>query len=211
MTPRELRNEKLGEQVAAALRRRHFHAVYCPTGVDALRTALEWIPEGSGITWGGSASIHEIGLTEALKKGNYQVYDRASVPQSEWGRFYREHFFTDWFLASANAVSEDGELCFVDGTGNRVAALACGPENVLLIVGMNKVVKSGQDAMRRARTVAAPINAQRFLTLKTPCKETGACADCTGGDCICGVLATVRVSRPSGRIRVILVGESLGF
>lgn len=211
MTPREQRNEKLGAQVAAALRRRHFQAVYCPTGADALRTALEWIPEGSSVTWGGSASIHEIGLTEALKTGNYQVYDRASVPQSEWGRFYREHFFTDWFLASANAVSEDGELCFVDGTGNRVAALAYGPENVLLIVGMNKVVKSGQDAMRRARTVAAPINAQRFPELETPCKKTGACADCTGGDCICGVLAAVRVSRPAGRIRVILVGEELGF
>lgn len=210
MTPIEERNRLLGERVVAALKARHFDAYYCADADAARATALSLIPEGSSVTWGGSATIKEIGLTEALKAGNFSVFDREEIAPEERGAFMRAHYFTDYYLASANALTEDGVILNMDGNGNRVAALIWGPERVILLVGINKVAKDLDAGIARVRGTAAPINAQRF-PLSTPCKRTGQCADCKSPDSICATMTAMRICRPAGRITVILFGENAGF
>lgn len=210
-TPVSLRSEKLGKTVCKALTKHGFEAFWCPDREDARKKALEWIEEGASVSWGGCASVEECGILDALRKGNYTLIDRdtAKTPE-ERAALMRKAFFADWYLAGTNALSEDGVLVNVDGNGNRVAAMAYGPRNVLVVAGVNKIVKTAEDALVRARTIASPINAQRF-GLDTPCSVTGACADCDSPDCICNVIVTTRHSKPAGRIKVLLVGDNLGF
>ncbi|MEH1740769.1 lactate utilization protein [Fusobacterium varium] len=194
-----------------ALNSRNMEAFLVGTKEEALKKALELIPEGSSVGWGGSASIEEIGLKEAIKNGKYKVVDREEgSSQEEAEKLMRDIFFCDYFLASSNAVSEDGVLVNVDGNSNRVAAICYGPKHVIMIIGMNKVVKSVEDAMSRARNTAAPLNAQRF-DIDTPCKKTGCCYDCKKPDTVCCQILITRYSRHVGRIKVILVNEELGF
>ena len=156
-------------------------------------------------------SIKAIGLPEALHKGNYKVLDRdlCATPE-EKAEMMHQAVNCDYFLASCNAISEDGILVNIDGNANRVAAYAFGPKNVLLIVGMNKVVKTQEDAMSRARNEAAPVNAQRF-GIDTPCSKAGSCFDCKSPECICCQILVTRFSRQKGRFKIILVDENLGF
>ena len=189
---------------------RHFEAYYCVTREDALKKALELIPEGSVVAWGGSVTMNEIGLSEALHNGKYQLIDRNAAPPEEKRKLMRQGLLADYFISGANAVSEDGEIVNIDGNGNRVGAIVYGPDHVVIIAGMNKVVKTLEDAVKRARTIAAPINKQRFGGT-TPCVKTGSCGDCKAEDCICCQVLITRVCRPAGRIKVILVGEELGF
>lgn len=204
------RNGLLAEQMIRAMEARNMEAYFAKTKEDALKKALELIPEGSSVSWGGSMSIKEIGLTEALHKGNYTVYDREICKNAEEKREVAlKAFDCDFFLASTNAMSEDGILVNIDGNGNRVAAITFGPRNVLMIVGMNKVVKTEADAMSRAKNIAAPINAQRFGG--TPCSVTGACSLCKSPSCICCQTLVTRFSKQPKRIKVILVDEELGF
>lgn len=211
MTEKEMRDSLRGEQVVKALKLRNMEAYFVDTKEAALKKALELIPEGSSVGWGGSASIEEIGLKSAVKNGNYTVIDREQgSSQEEAEKLMRDIFFCDYFLASSNAVSEDGVLVNIDGNSNRVAALCYGPKHVVMIVGMNKVVKSVEDAMSRARNTAAPLNAQRF-DIKTPCKKTGCCYDCKSPDTVCCQILITRYSRHVGRVKVILVREDLGF
>lgn len=209
-TPKQLRNEKLGAKVVKAMESRHFEAYYCGTKEEALKKALELIPEGSVVAWGGSVTMNEIGLSEALHNGNYQLIDRDAAPPEERRKLMRQGLLADYFISGANAVSEDGEIVNIDGMGNRVGAIVYGPDHVVIIAGMNKVVKTLEDAVKRARTIAAPINKQRFGGT-TPCAKTGSCGDCKAEDCICCQMLVTRVCRPAGRIKVILVGEELGF
>jgi len=211
MTVKEVRDSLRGEQVVKALKTRNMEAFLVDTKADALKKALELIPEGSSVGWGGSASIEEIGLKEAVKNGNYRVIDREqSSSQEEAEKLMQDIFSCDYFLASSNAISEDGVLVNIDGNSNRVAAICYGPKHVVMIVGMNKVVKSVEDAMSRARNTAAPLNAQRF-DIDTPCKKTGCCYDCKKPDTVCCQILITRYSRHIGRIKVILVKEDLGF
>lgn len=211
MTPRESFNEKRGSTVVKNLQGRGFDACYCRSGEEAREKALEWIKEGSSVAWGGSMTIRDIGLTEAVNKGNYQAIDRdAAETPEEKQKAAMDALSVDYFLTSANGVSEDGQLVNVDGNGNRVAAIVFGPKYVIVVAGMNKVVRTAEDAMVRARTVAAPLNQQRFLK-NTPCTLTGVCGDCKSPECICNQLLTTRNCRPAGRIKVILVGEELGY
>ena len=204
------RNRKLGESVAANLRARYFDASYYDTQEEAVAAAIAMIPEGSSVTFGGSMTVLDSGLVSALKAGNYQVYDRADAPAESRADFTREHFFSDWFLSSTNALSEEGVLYNMDGSGNRVASYIFGPKTVLLLVGLNKVVKNHEAAIARVRGTAAPINAQRF-DVGTPCKKTGRCADCRFPDSICCTMTVMRLCRPHGRIKVLLFGEEAGF
>ena len=156
-------------------------------------------------------SIRDIGLTRRLKEGRYVVYDRDDVTTEEDKiATYRKAFECDYYLASANAISEDGVIVSIDGNGNRVAAITWGPKRVIFIVGMNKVCKDVDGAMKRARNIAAPVNAQRF-GLDTPCCKTGSCMDCKSPDTICCQFLVTRFSRHSDRIYVILVDDYLGF
>ncbi len=211
MDVRKLRNEALGKRVVQALESRNMEAYYAGTKEEALRKALELIPQGSMVSMGGSASVKEIGLKDALCSGDYTFYDRdqASTPEEKTEIAYKA-FTCDWFLGSVNAMSEDGVFVNVDGNANRVAAYAFGPKNVLLIVGMNKVVKTQEDAVNRARNEASPINAQRF-GIDTPCVKNGSCFNCKSPDCICCQIMVTRFSRIPRRFKIILVDDSLGF
>ena len=211
MKVREMRNEVLGNRVVKALESRNMEAYYVKTKEEALAKALELIPEGSSISWGGTMSAQEIGLTDALHKGNYDVYDREQVEtREEKEKIAHQALNCDFFIGSTNALSEDGVLVNVDGNANRVAAFAYGPKNVLLIVGMNKVVKTEADAMSRARNEAAPINAQRF-GVDTPCVKNGSCFNCKSPQCICCQILITRFSKVPKRTKIILVDENLGF
>ena len=202
------RNELLAQKVIRGLASRNMTGYYAESAEAALRQALALIPEGSTSTMGGGMSVHEIGLVKALKAGNYNFIDRDEIEDKRAAMLAA--YDADVFLASSNAVTEDGILVNIDGNSNRVSAIAQGPKRVLFIVGMNKVCPDLDSAMKRARNVAAPINAQRF-GLSTPCAKTGACSDCKCADTICCQFLITRFSRHPGRIHVILVNDSLGY
>ncbi len=197
--------DKRGQILVKNLQSRHFDAYYCPDKEQALAKALELIPQGASVGWGGSVSAREIGLMDAVKSGNYRAIDCENPKQR-----MKESLGADVFLTGANGLSLDGQMVTIDGTGNRLAAICYGPETVLVIAGMNKVEADLDAAITRARTVAAPMNKQRFQ-LQTPCEVTGACADCKSEGCICNQILITRHCRPAGRIKFILVGEDLGF
>ncbi len=202
------RNGLLAKTVIKGLESRNMSGYYAETAEDALKQALELIPKGSSVTMGGCMSAHEIGLVDTLKKGEYDFIDRDAEEDKRAAML--KAYDADVYIASANAMTEDGVLVNIDGNSNRVSAIAQGPKKVVFIVGMNKVCSDLDGAMKRARNVAAPINAQRF-GLNTPCSKTGACMDCKSPDTICCQFLITRFSRHAGRIHVILVGESLGF
>ena len=203
--------EKRGQILVKNLKSRRFDAVYCADKVSALEKALEWIPEGASISWGGALSCQQIGLMDAVKNGSYNVIDRdKAVTPEERDAVMKQALLCNVFLSGANALTMDGEMVNIDGNGNRVAAIVYGPDSVIVVAGMNKVCDSLEDAIRRARTVAAPLNKQRFPA-QTPCEFTGTCADCRSEGCICNQILITRGSRVPGRIKFIIVGEDLGF
>ena len=202
------RNALLAQKVIKGLQSRNMSGYYAETREEALQLALSLIPEGSTATMGGGVSVQEIGLVDALKNGNYNFIDREEYTDKRAAML--QAYDADVFLASANAITDDGILVNIDGNANRVSAIAQGPKKVVFIVGMNKVCPDPDTAMKRARNVAAPINAQRF-GLNTPCSKTGACMDCKSPDTICCQFLITRFSRHKDRIHVILVNDSLGF
>ena len=202
------RNELLAQKVIKGLQSRNMSGYYAADREEAVKIALSLIPEGSLVTMGGGQSVLDIGLVDVLKAGSYRFLDRNLAEDKRAAMLAA--FDADIFLASANAITEDGIMVNIDGNANRVAALAFGPKKLVLIVGMNKVCPDLDSAMKRARNVAAPINAQRF-GLNTPCSKTGACADCKSPDTVCCQFLITRFSRPTGRVHVILVNDNLGF
>lgn len=203
--------EKRAQVLVKNLKSRHFDAYYCPDSASALAKALELIPEGASVGWGGALSAQQIGLIDAVKSGSFAAIDRdAATTPEERTQALKRCLTADVFLCGANALSLDGQMVNIDGTGNRVAAIAYGPDMILVIAGMNKVCDTLEDAVTRARTIAAPMNKQRFPS-KTPCEVTGACADCKSEESICNQILITRNCRPAGRIKFILVGEELGF
>ena len=202
------RNELLAQRVIKGLESRNMKGYYAASKEEALRLALELIPKGSSVTMGGAMSAHEIGLVEALKGPDYHFIDRDAYADKRAAMLAA--YDADFFLSSANAMTEDGVLINIDGNANRVSAIAQGPKKVLMIVGMNKVCKDVDSAMKRARNVAAPTNAQRF-GLSTPCARLGTCMDCKSPDTICCQFLITRFSRHKDRIHVILVNDNLGF
>ncbi|MBR6224356.1 MAG: lactate utilization protein, partial [Firmicutes bacterium] len=201
-----VRNEKLANKVIKGLNSRNMTGYYAKDKEEALKLALELIPEGSTVTMGGAMSAHEIGLVKVLKEGNYNFIDRDDYEDKRAAALLA--YDADVFLSSTNAMTEDGILVNIDGNSNRVSAIAHGPKKVVFIVGMNKVCSDVDGALKRARTVAAPINAQRF-GIVTPCTQTGSCMNCKSADTICCNFLITRYSRHTGRIHVILVDESL--
>ena len=202
------RNELLAQTVVKGLKSRNMTGYYAASKEEALSLALSLIPEGSSVTMGGGMSVHEIGLVDALKAGNYNFIDRDAYEDKRAAMLAA--YDADVFLSSSNAITQDGILVNIDGNANRVSAIAQGPKKVVMIVGMNKVCDDWDGAMKRARNVAAPINTQRF-GLSTPCTKTGTCMDCKSPDTICCQFLITRFSRHAGRIHVILVNDNLGF
>ena len=205
------RNQLLAQKVIKGLESRNMTGYYAATKEEALRIALDLIPETSSVTMGGAMSAREIGLVDALKNGNYNFIERENATTDEEKRAaILKGYDADYFLSSANAITEDGVMINIDGNSNRVSFIAHGPKHVIFIVGMNKVCNDVDGAMKRARNVAAPINAQRF-GLTTPCSKTGACMNCKSPDTICCQFLITRYSRHNDRMHVILVNDSLGF
>lgn len=208
---KKLYYKKRGELLVKNLRNRHFEAFYCDTKEEALNKALSCIPPKAAVGWGGVLSAQQIGLIDAIRAGDYTALDRDTCATVQEKREMALRCLqADVFLTGANAISLDGQMVNIDGTGNRLAAITYGPEIVLVIAGMNKVEDTLERAVYRARTIAAPMNQQRFL-LEVPCSVTGSCADCKSENCICNQILITRNCRPAQRIKFILVGEDLGL
>lgn len=193
------------------LAKRNMEGFYCDTKEDAVEKALEIMEEGSVIAWGGSESVKECGLMDAIHNGKYELIDRsaAKTPQ-EHREIFAKTVMSDYYLMSTNAITISGELVNIDGNGNRVAALIHGPEHIIIVAGMNKVTADVESAYKRVKTDACPPNAVR-LNKNIPCAKTGICGDCLADQCFCNQIVVTRRSGHAGRIKVILVGEELGY
>ena len=195
-----------------AMQRRHFDAYYCATASEAKAKVNELIPEGASVTWGGTMTVRDMDIPKMLQeRGTLKVWDRDKVETPEEKQeMYLRDFQADYYLSSANAITEDGIIVNIDGNGNRVAAITWGPQHVIFVVGMNKVAQDPEAALKRARSTAAPINAARF-DIQTPCQLDGQCHNCNSPQSICNYIHFLRNSSKPGRIIVILVGENLGY
>jgi hypothetical protein len=193
------------------MEKRQMKGYYCATKEEALEKVMSMIPAGSSVGWGGSVSIEEAGIKQAVIDGDFEVYnrDQAKTPE-EQKEVYRNICFCDYYLTGTNAVTIDGELVNIDGNSNRVSCLCHGPSHVMMFVGMNKVTADVESAVKRVRTYACPANADR-LNRNTPCGITGVCGDCLADDCFCNQIVITRRSGHKGRIKVFLIGEELGF
>lgn len=211
MSPKKKFYETAAAALIKNLEKRGMEGYYVDNVQDAVQKAISFVPEGSSVSWGGSMTITDSGLIDTLKTGNYTVLDRA-VPQTaeEKRAFWGKVATCDYYFMSSNAITMNGELLNIDGMGNRVASLIWGPEHVIIIAGMNKVVDNIETAYHRARNIAAPMNTQR-LERTTPCTQTGRCMDCLHPECICSQFVVTRRNMMEGRIKIILVGEELGY
>ena len=199
-----------GPKIAEALTKRHFEAYYCPDKDSAVKKILEIIPKNHSVAWGGCMTMDQLGLKDKLTAAGYTLIDRDKAANAEERELVMHKALNcGSFIMSSNAITEDGQLFNIDGKGNRVAALIYGPENVIIIAGMNKVVQDMDAAYDRVRGYAAPANAQRF-DIDTPCKKIGECADCLSASTICAQFVQTRICKPQGRIKVVLIGEELG-
>ena len=211
MTPQKQRNDHLAQTIIKNLKRRHIEGFYCATTEEAVKQVSDLIADGSSVTWGGTMTVRDMGIPQYLRnRGTLEVLDRdlAETPEEKQA-VYLKAFAADVYLASANAISEDGVIVNIDGNGNRVAAITWGPKKVIFVIGLNKVAQTVEAALARARSTASPINAARF-DIKTPCKTDGVCHNCNSPDSICNYVHFLRNS-PRGRHVVVLVGESLGY
>lgn len=208
------------QKVMDALRKNRMQVEYVPCREDAVALVKALIPAGSTVGTGGSRTLDETGVTELLRNGDYIFYDRnnSSLTPEERAEFTAKSATADFYLCSSNAITEQGELYNVDGFSNRVAAIANGPKKVIMVVGVNKIVPDLNAAIRRVKTIAAPLNTKR-LNCDTYCNKTGVCMGLEGGmtdGChsparICCSYLICAQQRVENRIHIILVGESLGF
>ncbi len=202
----------LAPRVVNALKSRFFDAYYCETAEEVLPLVLSFIPKEHTVSFGGSETLRALGVLDRVREAGYTMLDRdAAKSAEERNEIMRQALLCDTFLTGTNAISADGILMNIDGNGNRVAAMTYGPRSVIVIVGMNKVVQTREEAYLRARHTAAPMVVQRFPDRETPCIKTGMCADCKSATSICSYIVETRMCRPAGRIKVILVGEDLGL
>ncbi len=211
MTHKQAAFQAAAETIIKNLSQRGMEGYFFEDSASCTDAILASIPEGSSVSWGGSESIKESGLMEGIRNGNYQIIDRMSASSPEESRsLYAQAVLSDYYLMSSNAVTLQGELVNIDGTGNRVACLIHGPKNVILVVGMNKIVTDIAAGLERVRNFAAPPNAKR-LNRQTPCNFTGHCNDCLSPDCMCSQIVITRRSGIKGRIKLYFVAEELGY
>lgn len=200
------------ERTMKALQQNNFGAIFVPRAADAAAKILAMIPDGATVGVGGSMTLSEIGFFEAAAKRELTLLNPSlqQMTMDEFTGMRRRILLADVFVSSSNAVTEDGKLYNVDGTGNRVAAMTFGPKRVILACGVNKIVKDAEAARKRVREWAAPMNARR-LGLETPCAKTGVCADCSSPQRICNIHSLL-VKRPiRTELTVLLIGEQLGL
>lgn len=211
MTPKQQAYQLLGNTMIKNFAKRNIEAFYCDTAEEATALAMSMMPVGSSVGMGGTETVKEMGLLDAVKNSSLHFIDRSKVTNAEEKKAnFLETMGCDYFLMSSNAITIDGELINIDGNANRVACLCQGPEHVIVVAGMNKVVDDVATGIARTQNMAAPPNAARLGT-RTPCATLGHCGDCHSEDCMCCQIVITRHSRHKGRIKVILVGEELGY
>ena len=203
--------KNIAKKLIPMLEKRNFDVQYCENGDEAANKAMSLIDKNDSVSWGGSYTVSQIGLIEKLRTSGYNLIDREKGGSAEErAEIMRQGLLADTFLMSSNAVTEDGILVNIDGNGNRVAAMCFGPKSVIMIIGMNKVCPTLEEAEDRAHNIAAVKNAERFGLTKTGCAH-GKCVNCLSDECMCSYIVKTRRSKEKGRIKIILVGESLGF
>ena len=211
MTPKQLAFQAAAESIIKNLNQRNMEVYFCEDSTACVKKILEMMEDGAVIGWGGSQSIAECGLMDAIHNGRYTLIDRMTATTPEESReLYARTVMADYYLMSTNAITMDGELINIDGNGNRVACLIHGPKHVIMVVGMNKLVSNVEDGYRRVRDIATPANTKR-LNKNTPCFHTGRCGDCLSPDCICNQVVITRRSGHAGRIKIFFVAEDLGY
>lgn len=203
--------KNLANTVLKGFEKRFIEGYYCESIEEAKNLALSFVSEGSKVSFGGSVTLEETGvLAELRAREDITLFDRATATTPEENKqIMHDALSCDYYFMSSNAITVDGELVNIDGNGNRVAALIYGPDNVVILAGMNKIVKNVEEGISRTRNVASPQNCIR-LNKDTPCKVNGVCGNCLK-DTICDQIVITRASRVPNRIKVILVGEELGF
>ena len=212
MNPKQAFYETQAQTILKNLEKRRMSGDDCPSREEAVKTAMSLTPADTSVSFGGSMTLAETGILDALKnRGDIRLTDRslARTPE-EIKQAYRDSFSVNTYFMSTNAITVEGELINIDGRGNRVSYLCYGPEHVIILAGMNKVVSTVEDGFRRVRDIASPPNTVR-LNKNTPCAETGRCGDCYNEDCICSQIVVTRRSGEKNRIKVVLVAEELGY
>lgn len=194
------------------LERNNMTGIFVEKKEDVSAVVEGLLKDGFVIGVGGSATLDETGILDLLRKPNYQFLDRyqPGLTPDEMKELYRRNFSADAFISSTNALTMDGELYNVDGNGNRVAPMIYGPDSVIVVAGYNKIVANIDEAVKRVNTIAAPANATR-LKSGAPCIETGTCVHCQNPGRLCCSFVTLGYQRTKGRIKVLIVGEELGF
>ncbi len=211
MSPKKEAFSAMAKTIIENLQKRNMEGYFFESSADCVKAVIDSIPQGSVISWGGSETIKETGLMDAVHNGAYELIDRAAARNPEEARaLYTKTVLADYYLMSSNAVTIEGELINIDGNGNRVACLIQGPSHVIIVVGMNKIVTDVESGVARVRNMASPANAVR-LNRKLPCAATGHCHDCLSPECFCNQIVVTRRSGHTGRIKVYLVAEDLGY
>lgn len=204
--------EKRVMKTITNLEKRNMHGYYITNIDDLYRKINELIPDGSTVSVGGSMTLFETGVIGYLRSRKVEFYDRYAegLTPEDIKEIYRQSFGVDGYFASANAITEEGEIYNVDGRGNRVAAMIYGPDKVVLVVGTNKIVKDLDEAIERNRRIAAPANVQR-LSMETPCYHTGVCTRCNSPQKICNAYTVIDRQMTSDRMHVIFMDGTYGY
>lgn len=211
MTPKQLAFKAAAETTIKNLNKRGMDGFFFEDSASCVQTILKLMEDGSSVSWGGSESIKECGLMDAIGSGRYTLIDRTLAKSYEESRqLFARSVLADYYLMSTNAITLEGELINIDGNGNRIACLVQGPRYVIIVAGMNKLVSDVSSGYKRVKDIASPANTQR-LSKNTPCFHTGKCGDCLSPDCICSHTVITRRSGIPGRIKIFFVAEELGY
>lgn len=205
-------NEKRIEKTIKALEKNNMKGYLAKDTDDIISIIKELVDEKSLVACGGSMTLFKTGIIDLLRSGRYNFLDRyeENLSPQEMKEIFRKSFCADAYFTSTNAITEEGELYNVDGMGNRVAAMLYGPDKVIVVCGVNKIVKNIDEAINRNKVVSAPANAKRLNT-KTPCKEVGYCMDCSSSERICCEYTIIKKQRIPNRIHIIFINESFGY
>ncbi len=201
----------IAEKVICSFEQRGIEGHFFDSSKSLISFIKDLVSKDSLVSWGGSITLNDTGILDFLRKGNYKILDREAAETPEkLMQLYRDSFSSDYYFTGTNAITMDGKLVNIDGRGNRVAAMSYGPKNVIVVAGINKIVLNEKEALSRVKNYAAPLNSIR-LSKATPCVSTGKCEDCFEPGCICSYIVVTRRSPIKGRIKVLLVGETLGY
>ena len=205
-------NEQKIIRTIEALEKNNMNGYLVENEEELIDKIKEIVSEGSMVACGGSMSLFETGVIDHLRSDRYKFLDRykEGLTKEEVVKIYKEAFFADAYFSSSNAITEDGQLYNVDGNGNRVAALLYGPEKVIIICGVNKIVATLEDAIKRNEAVSAPANAKR-LNKNTPCTKVGYCMNCNSKERICSEYTVIKRQSIKGRIHVIFLNKEIGY